>query len=66
MYLGNYSQQLSGKIDKLILLIGKIYLDLQERDLMRFIFAPGLLEVISLYWKILEDSTPGIYYILTG
>jgi hypothetical protein len=49
-------------VDKIIILTGKIYLDLQEKDLVQFISTPGLLDIVSLYWKTLQDSIPGMCF----
>jgi hypothetical protein len=62
--IGGNLGQLSQKVDKIIILVGKIYLDLQEKDLVQFISTPGLLDIVSLYWKILQDFTPGMHPLL--
>ncbi|KAJ3279966.1 Importin-11 [Borealophlyctis nickersoniae] len=48
-------------ISKMILQIGKFYIDLQkaQSQILHFILAPGSMDIVKFYWSLVENYVPG-------
>lgn len=54
--LTNESKTLSKTLSSISILIGKVYMDLQDGAVIDFIIAPHCIDVVKYYWSILENA----------
>jgi hypothetical protein len=50
------SIELFKTLSSMSILVGKLYLDVEEGSVVDFIFAPHCINVIKYYWALLENS----------